>query len=216
MWYLAEALGGASLASYFWHFNIHFWLMLLILLLLLFCSLPVYLHFLKTQFLIQECVCLITKPNFISTLCYAIDNPLHYQKVISFVFRVPLSAFHFPEEPDFNHWTKSLNGCLFILQSLKPSPHLFTQLSKVLKLTKVQEVSISLRNLATYCCIFGEKTPKIELLYLLQVIFGLALLNSSSSDLRAFGEYGMELWRPCLNGCSTSHTKDQKSVCNET
>ncbi|XP_041966457.1 CCR4-NOT transcription complex subunit 1 isoform X4 [Alosa sapidissima] len=75
----------------------------------------------QTQFLIQECVCLITKPNFISTLCYAIDNPLHYQK------------------------------------SLKPSPHLFTQLSKVLKLTKVQEV-----------------------------IFGLALLNSSSSDLRGF------------------------------
>ncbi|KAJ8336619.1 hypothetical protein SKAU_G00378390 [Synaphobranchus kaupii] len=75
----------------------------------------------QTQFLIQECASLITKPNFISTLCYAIDNPLHYQK------------------------------------SLKPSPHLFTQLSKVLKLSKVQEV-----------------------------IFGLALLNSSSVDLRGF------------------------------
>ncbi|KAJ8247370.1 hypothetical protein GJAV_G00245620 [Gymnothorax javanicus] len=75
----------------------------------------------QTQFLIQECASLITKPNFISTLCYAIDNPLHYQK------------------------------------SLKPSPHLFTQLSKVLKLSKVQEV-----------------------------IFGLALLNSSSIDLRGF------------------------------
>ncbi|XP_041123613.1 CCR4-NOT transcription complex subunit 1 isoform X2 [Polyodon spathula] len=73
------------------------------------------------QFLIQECVSLITKPNFISTLSYAIDNPLHYQK------------------------------------SLKPSPHLFTQLSKVLKLSKVQEV-----------------------------VFGLALLNSSSSDLKGF------------------------------
>ncbi|GCB68586.1 hypothetical protein scyTo_0015232 [Scyliorhinus torazame] len=35
----------------------------------------------QTQFLIQECASLITKPNFISTLCYAIDNPLHYQKV---------------------------------------------------------------------------------------------------------------------------------------
>uniref|UniRef100_A0A671VCP4 CCR4-NOT transcription complex subunit 1 n=1 Tax=Sparus aurata TaxID=8175 RepID=A0A671VCP4_SPAAU len=57
----------------------------------------------QTQFLIQECVSLISKPNFISTLCYAIDNPLHYQK------------------------------------SLKPSAHLFTQLSKVLKLSKVQE-----------------------------------------------------------------------------
>ncbi|XP_066506128.1 CCR4-NOT transcription complex subunit 1 isoform X2 [Hoplias malabaricus] len=75
----------------------------------------------QTQFLIQECVSLITKPNFISTLCYAIDNPLHYQK------------------------------------SLKPSPHLFPQLSKVLKLSKVQEV-----------------------------IFGLGLLNSSNSDLRGF------------------------------
>lgn len=73
------------------------------------------------QFLIQECVSLISKPNFISTLCYAIDNPLHYQK------------------------------------SLKPSAHLFTQLSKVLKLSKVQEV-----------------------------IFGLALLNSSNVDLRGF------------------------------
>ncbi|KAM5263729.1 CCR4-NOT transcription complex subunit 1 isoform 4-T4 [Ctenodactylus gundi] len=73
------------------------------------------------QFLIQECASLITKPNFISTLSYAIDNPLHYQK------------------------------------SLKPAPHLFAQLSKVLKLSKVQEV-----------------------------IFGLALLNSSSSDLRGF------------------------------
>ncbi|XP_077145078.1 CCR4-NOT transcription complex subunit 1 isoform X1 [Ranitomeya variabilis] len=75
----------------------------------------------QTQFLIQECASLITKPSFISTLAYAIDNPLHYQK------------------------------------SLKPSPHLFTQLSKVLKLSKVQEV-----------------------------VFGLALLNSSSSDLRGF------------------------------
>lgn len=75
----------------------------------------------QTQFLIQECVSLISKPNFISTLCYAIDNPLHYQK------------------------------------SLKPSAQLFTQLSKVLKLSKVQEV-----------------------------IFGLALLNSSNTDLRGF------------------------------
>ncbi|XP_037622046.1 CCR4-NOT transcription complex subunit 1 isoform X1 [Sebastes umbrosus] len=75
----------------------------------------------QTQFLIQECVLLISKPNFIATLCYAVDNPLHYQK------------------------------------SLKPSAHLFTQLSKVLKLSKVQEV-----------------------------IFGLALLNSSNADLRGF------------------------------
>uniref|UniRef100_A0A3B3Y956 CCR4-NOT transcription complex subunit 1 n=1 Tax=Poecilia mexicana TaxID=48701 RepID=A0A3B3Y956_9TELE len=39
----------------------------------------------QTQFLIQECVSLISKPNFISTLCYAIDNPLHYQKVSSVI-----------------------------------------------------------------------------------------------------------------------------------
>lgn len=46
--------------------------------------------FLKTQFLIQECASLITKPNFISTLSYAIDNPLHYQKVgIAFIFSSP-------------------------------------------------------------------------------------------------------------------------------
>ncbi|XP_018116117.1 CCR4-NOT transcription complex subunit 1 isoform X2 [Xenopus laevis] len=75
----------------------------------------------QTQFLIQECASLITKPNFISTLSHAIDNPLHYQK------------------------------------SLKPFPHLFAQLSKVLKLSKVQEV-----------------------------IFGLALLNSSSCELQGF------------------------------
>ncbi|XP_061899061.1 CCR4-NOT transcription complex subunit 1 isoform X3 [Entelurus aequoreus] len=75
----------------------------------------------QTQFLIQECVSLISKPNFVSTLCHAIDYPLHYQK------------------------------------SLKPSTHLFTQLSKVLKLSKVQEV-----------------------------IFGLALLNSCNTDLRGF------------------------------
>ncbi|PIO34363.1 hypothetical protein AB205_0070670 [Aquarana catesbeiana] len=65
---------------------------------------PLAVNAFQTQFLIQECASLITKPNFISTLSYAIDNPLHYQK------------------------------------SLKPSPHLFAQLSKVLKLSKVQEV----------------------------------------------------------------------------
>uniref|UniRef100_A0A8C5HTK1 CCR4-NOT transcription complex subunit 1 n=1 Tax=Gouania willdenowi TaxID=441366 RepID=A0A8C5HTK1_GOUWI len=84
----------------------------------------------QTQFLIQECALLISKPNFISTLCYAIDNPLHYQKVRS----------------------------LKLLElSRTIDAHLFTQLSKVLKLNKVQEV-----------------------------IFGLALLNSSNTDLRNF------------------------------
>uniref|UniRef100_UPI00358E5F7C CCR4-NOT transcription complex subunit 1-like isoform X3 n=1 Tax=Myxine glutinosa TaxID=7769 RepID=UPI00358E5F7C len=77
----------------------------------------------QTQFLIQECTALITKPNFISTLCYAIDNPLHYQK------------------------------------SLRPSTHILSQLGKVLKLSKVQEV-----------------------------VFGLALLNSCNCDLQNFAE----------------------------
>ncbi|XP_063970716.1 CCR4-NOT transcription complex subunit 1-like isoform X2 [Lytechinus pictus] len=64
--------------------------------------------FYETQLLIQECSLLITKPNFVSTLCFAIDNPLHQQK------------------------------------SLKPSQQFFTQLSKILKLTSVQEVVFGL------------------------------------------------------------------------
>lgn len=75
----------------------------------------------QTQFLIQEFGNLLGKPNFVSTLCYAIDNPLHHQK------------------------------------SLKPSSQLFTQVSRVLKLTRVQEV-----------------------------VFGLALLNSSNSETRNY------------------------------
>ncbi|XP_060561916.1 CCR4-NOT transcription complex subunit 1-like [Ruditapes philippinarum] len=74
----------------------------------------------QTQFLIQECNSLLTKPNFVSTLCFAIDSPLHHQK------------------------------------TLKPSVHLFSQISKILRLTRVQEV-----------------------------VFGLALLNSSNSEIRA-------------------------------
>ena len=35
----------------------------------------------QAQLLTQESATLITKPNFVSTLCYAIDNPLHQQKV---------------------------------------------------------------------------------------------------------------------------------------
>lgn len=40
-----------------------------------------YFFFFQTQFLIQEFGNLLGKPNFVSTLCYAIDNPLHHQKV---------------------------------------------------------------------------------------------------------------------------------------
>ncbi|XP_056008647.1 CCR4-NOT transcription complex subunit 1-like isoform X3 [Ostrea edulis] len=75
----------------------------------------------QTQFLIQEFGSLLGKPNLVSTLCYAIDNPLHHQK------------------------------------SLKPSSQLFAQVSRVLKLTRVQEV-----------------------------VFGLALLNSSNSETRNY------------------------------
>jgi len=35
----------------------------------------------QIQLLVQECVALLTKPALISNLCYALDNPLHHQKV---------------------------------------------------------------------------------------------------------------------------------------
>ncbi|KAK3085676.1 hypothetical protein FSP39_006989 [Pinctada imbricata] len=73
----------------------------------------------QTQFLIQEFNNLLGKPNFVSTLCYAIDNPLHHQK------------------------------------SLRPSAQLFPQVSRVLKLSRVQEV-----------------------------VFGIALLNSSNTETK--------------------------------
>jgi len=40
-----------------------------------------YCFLFQTQFLIQECTSLLSKPNFVSTLCFAIDSPLHHQKV---------------------------------------------------------------------------------------------------------------------------------------
>lgn len=72
---------------------------------------------LQIQLLSQECAALLTKPALISNLCFAIDNPLHYQK------------------------------------TLKPSNQLLPHLSKVLRLTPVEEVT-----------------------------FGLALLHSTNSD----------------------------------
>lgn len=57
----------------------------------IFCLFLLVFNLPKTQFLIQECVSLISKPNFISTLCYAIDNPLHYQKVRSTLVQAELS-----------------------------------------------------------------------------------------------------------------------------
>ncbi|XP_064641680.1 CCR4-NOT transcription complex subunit 1-like isoform X3 [Lineus longissimus] len=67
----------------------------------------------QTQFLIQECASLTSKPNFISALCYAVDSPLHHQK------------------------------------SLKPTAQLFSQISKVLRLTRVQEVLLGLALLSS-------------------------------------------------------------------
>ncbi|KAL3243942.1 hypothetical protein MRX96_019525 [Rhipicephalus microplus] len=34
----------------------------------------------QTQYLIQEFSSVLSKPNFVSTVCFAIENPLHYQK----------------------------------------------------------------------------------------------------------------------------------------
>ncbi|XP_071824170.1 CCR4-NOT transcription complex subunit 1-like isoform X2 [Apostichopus japonicus] len=75
----------------------------------------------QTQYLVDECSQLVAKPSFISSLCFAVDNPLSHQK------------------------------------TLKPSPQLLHQISKVLKLTKVKEV-----------------------------VFGLALTHSASTDLKNF------------------------------
>lgn len=35
----------------------------------------------QAKLLKQECNSLLSKPSFISNLCFAIDNPLHHQKV---------------------------------------------------------------------------------------------------------------------------------------
>lgn len=75
--------------------------------------------FLQCQFLIQECQMLVSKPNFSSILCYAIETPEHKQR------------------------------------TLRPSQQLLPNISRVLKLNKVQEV-----------------------------IFGLSLLSSSNDDLK--------------------------------
>ena len=55
--------------------------------------------------LISECQALITKPNFASILCYAIENPEQKQR------------------------------------TMKPNSQLLYNISKVLKFSKVQEVS---------------------------------------------------------------------------
>lgn len=41
---------------------------------------------LQIQLLIQECANLLSKPTLISNVCYAVDNPLHHQKVNYFTF----------------------------------------------------------------------------------------------------------------------------------
>ncbi|CAH1270308.1 CNOT1 [Branchiostoma lanceolatum] len=102
----------------------------------------------QTQLLIQECETLITKPTFVSTLCYAVDFPLHHQK------------------------------------SLKPSVQLFPQLTKVLKLNKIQEV-----------------------------VFGLALLNSSILEVRNYAAQFVKQKLPDL--LRTFTDPDLNSGCEE-
>lgn len=58
----------------------------------------------QTQYLIQEFASVISKPNFVSNLCFAIENPLHHQK------------------------------------SLRASGQLLVQISRVLRLSRVQEI----------------------------------------------------------------------------
>ncbi|BFZ13285.1 hypothetical protein BsWGS_16323 [Bradybaena similaris] len=70
--------------------------------------------FYQIQFLSQEFGSLLIKPNFVSILCYSIDNPLQQQN------------------------------------SLKPSPHLFSQISRVLHLSRVQEVAVALALLNSF------------------------------------------------------------------
>uniref|UniRef100_A0A2R8ZKM3 CCR4-NOT transcription complex subunit 1 n=1 Tax=Pan paniscus TaxID=9597 RepID=A0A2R8ZKM3_PANPA len=68
----------------------------------------------QTQFLIQECALLITKPNFISTLSYAIDNPLHYQKNYAHqqlsIFPSPL-----PLEKALERWVNWVIICILMV-----------------------------------------------------------------------------------------------------
>lgn len=84
----------------------------------------------------------------------------------------------------------------YLFQSLKPSPHLFAQLSKVIKLSKVQEVGEQLFQnflflffLLLFIQLERMRSPYYDVCFCLQVIFGLALLNSFSSDLRGFGKF---------------------------
>jgi len=67
----------------------------------------------QIQYLSQEFPVLLSKANFVSILCYSIDNPLQQQN------------------------------------NLKASAHLFQQISRVLKLTKVQEVAVALALLSS-------------------------------------------------------------------
>lgn len=73
----------------------------------------------QTQYLIQEFASVLSKPNFVSSVCFALENPLHHQK------------------------------------SLRATPSLLPQISRVLRLSRVQEV-----------------------------VLGASLLHSSSAELR--------------------------------
>ena len=75
----------------------------------------------QLQLLVQEANALVTKPNFVSILCYAFEK--QEVCVIYRPFKLELNIIHVS------------------LQNVRPSQQLFSQLVKVLKLTKVQEVS---------------------------------------------------------------------------
>lgn len=101
-------------------------------------------------YLSQECQSLIAKPNFVSILCYSLDNPLHQQK------------------------------------TLKPSPQLFPQISKVLKLDSVQEIAL-----------------------------GLAALHSSDADTRKFAtQFVKHRLGPLISSYIEAESRVESSLAN--
>lgn len=73
---------------------------------------------------------LITKPNYVSSICFAVDHCFEIQKVSHlFITLYRHSPTHSPLSSP--------------LQSLKPTAHLFTNLTKALNLTAVKEVVLA-------------------------------------------------------------------------
>lgn len=72
----------------------------------------------QIQLLAQECVALLTKPTLISNLCYALDNPLHHQKV-GFVGTLVLCSFS--SQTNLFHWHFLIQILCFLLSQLHHS-----------------------------------------------------------------------------------------------